>query len=117
MDNMLYIIAGLVLILLVAVLVLRKKKAQETSIPPAIQSGKKAATLTPTAKTNDNTPAHSREDIDKKFDHITIAQRFIDQQRHDKAIETSPDPKYCTQDLQMTKNRNSDNQEFQSTVD
>ena len=88
MDNMLYIIAGLVLILLVAVLVLRKKKAQETSIPPAIQSGKKAATLTPTAKTNDNTPAHSREDIDKKFDHITIAQRFIDQQRHDKAIET-----------------------------
>ncbi|MGP5210083.1 FimV/HubP family polar landmark protein [Psychrobacter alimentarius] len=88
MDNMLYIIAGLVLILLVAVLVLRKKKAQETSIPPAIQTGKKAATLTPTAKTTDNTPAHSREDIDKKFDHITIAQRFIDQQRHDKAIET-----------------------------
>ena len=88
MDNMLYIIAGLVLILLVAVLVLRKKKAQETSIPPAIQAGKKAATLTPTAKTTDNTPAHSREDIDKKFDHITIAQRFIDQQRHDKAIET-----------------------------
>ncbi len=87
MDNMLYIIAGLALILLVAVLVLRKKKAQETSIPPAIQA-KKAATLTPTAKTPDNTPAHSREDIDKKFDHITIAQRFIDQQRHDKAIET-----------------------------
>lgn len=88
MDNMLYIIAGLVLILLVAGLVLRKKKAQETSMPPAIQSGRKAATLTPTAKTHDSAPAHSREDIDKKFDHITIAQRFIDQQRHDKAIET-----------------------------
>lgn len=88
MDNMLYIIAGLVLILLVAGLVLRKKKAQETSMPPAIQSGRKAATLTPTAKIPDSVPAHNREDIDKKFDHITIAQRFIDQQRHDKAIET-----------------------------
>lgn len=87
MDNMLYIIAGLVLILLVAGLVLRKKKAQEPSVQPQVKSGTKAATLTPAAKTDD-TLTHSREDIDKKFDHITIAQRFIDQQRHDKAIET-----------------------------
>lgn len=91
MDNMLYIIAGLVLILVIAGLVLRKKKAQDPSVQsvqPHIKSGKKAAALTPTAKTNDNTPAYAREDIDKKFDHITIAQRFLDQQRHDKAIET-----------------------------
>lgn len=91
MDNMLYIIAGLVLILVIAGLVLRKKKAQDPSVQsvqPHIKSGKKAAAITPTSKTNDNTPAHAREDIDKKFDHITIAQRFLDQQRHDKAIET-----------------------------
>ena len=87
MDNMLYIIAGLVLILLVAGLVLRKKKAQAPSVQPQVKSGTKAATLTPTAKTDD-TLTRSREDIDKKFDHITIAERFIDQQRHDKAIET-----------------------------
>lgn len=88
MDNMLYIIAGLVLILLVAGVVLRKKKAQEPSVQPHVQSGKKAATLTPTAKTTSDTSTRSHEDIDKKFDHITIAERFIDQQRHDKAIET-----------------------------
>lgn len=87
MDNMLYIIAGLVLILLVAGLVLRKKKAQGPSVQPQVKSGTKAATLTPTAKADD-TLTRSREDIDKKFDHITIAERFIDQQRHDKAIET-----------------------------
>ncbi|MEN6670431.1 FimV/HubP family polar landmark protein [Psychrobacter sp. B38] len=88
MDNMLYIIAGLVLIVLVAGLVLRKKKAQEPSVQPAIKTEKKAAVVTPAVKTNSDTATHSREDIDKKFDHITIAQRFIDQQRYDKAIET-----------------------------
>ena len=87
MDNMLYIIAGLVLIVLVAGLVLRKKKAQQPAVQPAIKPEKKAAVVTPAVKTDDNT-AHSREDIDKKFDHVTIAQRFIDQQRYDKAIET-----------------------------
>ncbi|MGP5549433.1 FimV/HubP family polar landmark protein [Psychrobacter namhaensis] len=85
MDNMLYIIAGLVLILLVAGLVLRKQKAQKPSVPP---SGRKVATPTAMAKTDNNTPAQSSKGDDKKFDHITIAQRFIDQQRYDKAIET-----------------------------
>jgi len=85
MDNMLYIIAGLVLILLVAGLVLRKQKAQKPSVPP---SSRKVATPTATAKTDYNAPAQSNKGDDKKFDHITIAQRFIDQQRYDKAIET-----------------------------
>lgn len=82
MDNMLYIIAGLVCIVLIAVLVMRKNKAQK---PPAQQSIKadKAATL-PKHTTNTQTNI----DNDKRFDHIEIAQRFMEQQRYDKAIET-----------------------------
>lgn len=84
MDNMLYIIAGLVLILIVAGLLLYKKKAQK----PSAQLGMSTATPAPMPKTDHNTPAQSRKDDDNKFDHITIAQRFMDQQRYDKAIET-----------------------------
>ena len=88
MDNMLYIIAGLVLILLVAGVVLRKKKAQNPSAQAPINSGRNAATSTPMVKPDYGTPVQSNKDIENKFDHITIAQRFIDQQRFDKAIET-----------------------------
>ena len=84
MDNMLYIIAGLVLILIVAGLLLYKKKAQK----PSVQPGMSTATPAPMPKTDHNTPAQSHKDDDNKFDHITIAQRFMDQQRYDKAIET-----------------------------
>ena len=84
MDNMLYIIAGLVLILIVAGLLLYKKKAQK----PSAQLGMSTATPAPMPKTDHNTPAQSHKDDDNKFDHITIAQRFMDQQRYDKAIET-----------------------------
>jgi len=86
MDNMLYIIAGLVCIVLIAVLVMRKNKAQK---PPAQQSIKadKAATLPKhTAVKGTNTQANVNSD--KRFDHIEIAQRFMEQQRYDKAIET-----------------------------
>ena len=86
MDNMLYIIAGLVCIVLIAVLVMRKNKAQK---PPAQQSIKadKAATLPKhTAVKGTNTQANVNSD--KQFDHIEIAQRFMEQQRYDKAIET-----------------------------
>ncbi|GAF60675.1 hypothetical protein JCM18903_610 [Psychrobacter sp. JCM 18903] len=84
MDNMLYIIAGLVLILIVAGLLLYKKKAQK----PSAQLGMSTATPAPMPKTDHKTPAQSHKDDDNKFDHITIAQRFMDQQRYDKAIET-----------------------------
>ena len=87
MDNMLYIIAGLVLILLVAGLVLRKNKAQKPSVPPHVTSDKNTATQTTTTKNNYDTPAPSHTD-NNKFDPIMIAQRFMDQQRYDKAIET-----------------------------
>lgn len=86
MDYMLYIIAGLVCIVLIAVLVMRKNKAQK---PPAQQSIKadKAATLPKhTAVKGTNTQANVNSD--KRFDHIEIAQRFMEQQRYDKAIET-----------------------------
>ena len=86
MDNMLYIIAGLVVILLVAVLVMRKNKAQKPSKPLSINTGK----IEPLSKhaASKSTPTQTATNNDKKFDHIEIAQRFMDQQRYDKAIET-----------------------------
>ena len=79
MDNMLYIIAGLVFIVLIAVLVVRKNKAQKPSGQPIVKAGKTALKEAPSE-------AHSTND--KKFNPIEIAQRFMDQQRYDKAIET-----------------------------
>ncbi|MFK3915592.1 FimV/HubP family polar landmark protein [Psychrobacter sp. NPDC078501] len=86
MDNMLYIIAGLALILLVAALFLRKNKAQKSSSPSPINARKD--TPTPSPKVDYDTPTHTNVSNSHKFDHITIAQRFVDQQRYDKAIET-----------------------------
>ena len=79
MDNMLYIIAGLVFIVLIAVLVVRKNKAQKPSGQPIVKAGKTAPKETPSEADSTN---------DKKFNPIEIAQRFMDQQRYDKAIET-----------------------------
>lgn len=84
MDNMLYIIAGLALILIVAGLLLYKKKAQK----PSAQLGMRTATPATMPKKDHGTPTQSHSDVDNKFNHITIAQRFMDQQRYDKAIET-----------------------------
>ncbi|WP_201534293.1 FimV/HubP family polar landmark protein [Psychrobacter immobilis] len=88
MDNMLYIIAAVVLILLVVALVLRKKKAQQPSVQAPVKSGKNAVTPAAVTKPDYGTPTQSNNNLENKFDHITIAQRFIDQQRFDKAIET-----------------------------
>ena len=79
MDNMLYIIAGLVFIVLIAVLVVRKNKAQKPSGQPIVKAGKTALKEAPSEADSNN---------DKKFNPIEIAQRFMDQQRYDKAIET-----------------------------
>lgn len=52
MDNMLYIIAGLVLILLIAVLVMRKNKAQKPSARTPVQADKNLATKAPVTKSS-----------------------------------------------------------------
>ncbi|WP_296193798.1 MULTISPECIES: FimV/HubP family polar landmark protein [unclassified Psychrobacter] len=86
MDYILYIIAGLVLIVLIAVLVMRKNKAQKPPTQPSIKADKAATLPKHTAVKGTNTQANI--DNDKRFDHIEIAQRFMEQQRYDKAIET-----------------------------
>lgn len=86
MDYMLYIIAGLVLIILIAVLVIRKNNAQRPSEQPAIKADKAAPVSAPSAVKGATTQASVNND--KKFDLTEIAQRFMDQQRYDKAIET-----------------------------
>lgn len=85
MDNMLYIIAGLVCIVLIAVLVMRKNKAQK---PPAQSSIKADRTATlPKHTAIKGAATQANVNSDKRFDHIEIAQRFMEQQRYDKAIE------------------------------
>ena len=94
MDNMLYIIAGLVLILLIAVLVMRKNKAQKPSARTPIQAGKNLAAKTPVTKSGANQRSTTQQNASSegkkegKFDTLSVAQRFIEQQRYDKAIET-----------------------------
>ena len=83
---MLYIIAGLVLILLVAGFLLRRNKAQKSSEQLPTNSEKN--TITPTSKVDYGAPTQNITNDENKFDHVTIAQRFMDQQRYDKAIET-----------------------------
>lgn len=82
MDNMLYIIAGLIIILVIGVWILRRNKAQR---PPnqAIRPDNLAPSIAPTSHA-----ASTSVSTATLFDDITIAQRFIDQQRYDKAIET-----------------------------
>ena len=88
MDIMLYIIAGLVLILLIAVLVLRKNKAQKPLAQRPIKAGKNAAAnaAVSTLKADRSSTAQGDPNNANKFDSITVAQRFIDQQSYDKAI-------------------------------
>ncbi|HSP84214.1 MAG TPA: pilus assembly protein FimV, partial [Psychrobacter sp.] len=77
MDNMLYIIAGLVIVLLIAVLVMRKNKAQKPSGQSGIQDGKTESLSTHAS--SKSTLAQTANNNEKKFDHIDIAQRFINQ--------------------------------------
>lgn len=91
MDNMLYIIIGLVVILLVAVLVLRKNKAKQPTTQHLDKANKNvdghASTLKPKTASIDSKQIPAQQNA-TKFDPLTVAQRFIDQQRYDKAIET-----------------------------
>ena len=86
MDNMLYIIVGLVVILLVVVLVMRKNKAQKPSEQSTIQDTKTESISIPDIAKS--TPTQTATNNEQKFDHIDIAQRFMDHQRYDKAIES-----------------------------
>lgn len=90
MDYMLYIIAGLVIILIIGAWVLRKNKAQQPRAQTVNKDRENAATstittdqATPTRLTTGNVASSAT-----KFDNLTVAQRFIDQQRYDKAIES-----------------------------
>lgn len=86
MDYMLYIIAGLVFIVLIAVLVMRKNKAQKPTEQPSFKAEKATPLSTTDVVKGATTQAHT--DNNEKFNHIEIAQRFMEQQRYDKAIET-----------------------------
>ncbi len=83
MDNMLYIIAGLVIVLLIAVLIMRRQKAQ----PPISRNISDASTTKTSPSLTTNDFASTSSTAATKFDDLTIAERFIDQQRYDKAIE------------------------------
>ncbi|MGO1250930.1 FimV/HubP family polar landmark protein [Psychrobacter sp.] len=85
MNNLLYIIAGLVVILLVGILLLRKNKAQQSSTRPYARSSSNVSSTSPVSR-NEKTLSSSMAN-ENKFDPVSIAQRFMDQQRHDKAIE------------------------------
>ena len=82
MDNMLYIIAGLIIILVIGVWILRRNKAQRPTSQPISQENAlhSVAPIQYAASNSANTAT--------MFDDITVAQRFIDQQRYDKAVET-----------------------------
>ncbi|WP_367108686.1 FimV/HubP family polar landmark protein [uncultured Psychrobacter sp.] len=83
MSNILYIIIGLVVVVLVVVLVLRNSKAKNAPAQPV-----KPARTAAVANTAIKSQTVSAEQNATKFDPLTVAQRFIDQQRYDKAIET-----------------------------
>ncbi|WP_435978731.1 FimV/HubP family polar landmark protein [Psychrobacter sp. DM4] len=83
MDNMLYIVAGLVLVLLIAILVLRRNKAERPA-PSQGRINKDFKRPSPLSADRMQQPSVNSA---TKFDDITIAQRFVDQQRYDKAVE------------------------------
>ncbi len=99
MNSMLYIIVGLVVIVLIAVVVLRKKKGQQPPSQMTKPADKNLANNRSVAAVNKESPVSnpysSPKDTHKasqqhatQFDPVTVAQRFMDQQRYDKAIET-----------------------------
>lgn len=92
MSSMLYIVVGLVIVLLIAVVVL-KNKAQKPPMQPPAPTGKKPVTSAPVLQPIVDQTAPSQSATESatsghtKFDSITVAERFMDQQRYDKAIE------------------------------
>ncbi|MDN5565443.1 MAG: hypothetical protein L0G25_01480 [Psychrobacter sp.] len=89
MDNMLYILAVLVIILLLAVLVMRRRQARNLTFLGDSRKIKNDKSYKGFSSLETKPFNHdSDESIATKFDNVTIAERFMDQQRYDKAIET-----------------------------
>lgn len=86
MDNMLYIIVGLVFILLVVALVLLKKKTPQLPAQTSEQTGKNSSTDESMLEAKMESTESNQSTT--SFDPIIVAQRFMDQQRYDKAIDT-----------------------------
>lgn len=79
MNNMLYIIVALVIIAIIAVVFLKKNKSQAPTQAKPIDN----------LRSNLHSPTvAAAQPPETKFDDLTVAQRFIDQQRYDRAIET-----------------------------
>jgi len=81
MNNILYIIVGLVIVAVIAVVILKKNKAQAPTLSKPSDDFRAAHPAPQSAPAANQTTA-------TKFDDLTVAQRFIDQQRYDRAIET-----------------------------
>ncbi len=86
MDNMLYILAVLVIILLLAVLVMRRRQARNLTFLGDSRKIKNDRSYKGFSSLE--TKTLNNDSITTKFDNVTIAERFMDQQRYDKAIET-----------------------------
>ncbi|WLP95338.1 FimV/HubP family polar landmark protein [Psychrobacter sp. M13] len=86
MDNMLYILAVLVIILLLAVLVMRRRQARNLTFLGDSRKIKNDRSYK--GLSGLETKTLNNDSIATKFDNVTIAERFMDQQRYDKAIET-----------------------------
>lgn len=92
MDIMLYIIAGLAVVLVVAFLLIRKNKAQKpplsTQTSLTASKAKVVEKSAPATQVDTDLSTPQTASTDDKFDSLSVAQRFVDQQRYDKAIET-----------------------------
>ncbi len=82
MNNMLYIIVALVIIAIIAVVFLKKNKSQTPTQAKPIDN------LRPSRSNVQSPTVVAAQPPETKFDDLTVAQRFIDQQRYDRAIET-----------------------------
>lgn len=87
MNIMLYIVIGLVVIALIAIVVMRNNKAKKAPNLPLDQTAKRSIIKDDTVK---RVPTESQAPVQEAAepDTLVIAQRFMDQQRYDKAIET-----------------------------
>lgn len=92
--NIPYILAGLLIILLVSLLLWRRRKARKPRYSDSVIVNDNIDSK-PVDIDSPSTTAMIEDDLAKnapihetRFDSVTVAQRFIDQQNYDKAVET-----------------------------